>query len=76
MRKGETSLPEHQHPLNDLDVLAFLPDGRSLLITGKTGNAESKTKTVERLLQRAHAFPADLALLLFDTEHDLASVHQ
>lgn len=54
--------------LNDVDVLAFLPDGRRVLVECKSGNLQQKRQIATRFLQRATAFPADIALLLLDTE--------
>lgn len=54
--------------LNDLDVLAFLPDGRTLFVECKSGKIPSKRLAASCFFRRATAFPADIALLLLDIE--------
>lgn len=54
--------------LNDIDVLAFLPDGRRMLVECKSGTIPAKREVAECFLRRATAFPADIALLLIDRE--------
>ncbi|QBD81529.1 hypothetical protein EPA93_38400 [Ktedonosporobacter rubrisoli] len=55
--------------LNDLDVLAFTEDGRAIIVECKLGQHVSLPQVV-RFVQRAQAFPADIALLLLDTEEE------
>lgn len=54
--------------LNDIDVLAFLPDGRSVLVECKSGKLQGKRQIAAHFHRRATTFPADIALFLVDTE--------
>lgn len=54
-------------PLNDLDVLAFTEDGLIIIVECKSSTDISLDHTL-RFMKRAAAFPADIALLLIDTE--------
>jgi len=54
-------------PLNDLDVLAFTEDGLIMTVECKT-NLSISLEHMTHFVQRATKFPADVALLLIDTD--------
>jgi len=55
-------------PIGDIDVLAFLEDNRVLMIECKSTSKGITAGHVARFVQRAKKFPADIALLLIDTD--------
>jgi hypothetical protein len=55
--------------LGDIDVLAFLADGRTIIVEAKSSSKRITDGHVERFVKRARAFtPADVALLLIDSD--------
>lgn len=61
---------EWQTPaLNDLDVLAFTKDGLIMTVECKSSQDIPFADLVD-FVQRARTFPADISLLLIDTEHE------
>jgi hypothetical protein len=57
--------------LGDLDVLAFLPDGRSLLVECKSSTKHITDAHLCRFFHKAHTFKPDVALLLIDANDPL-----
>ncbi len=58
----------HLGQLGDIDVLAFLEDGRVLMVEAKSSSRGITARHIERFLKRAQLFPADVALLLIDSD--------
>jgi hypothetical protein len=58
-----------QNHLNDINVLAFTPEGLTVIVECKTDTDISGDELMH-FIQRASAFPTDIALLLIDTEHE------
>ena len=55
--------------LGDIDVLAFLEDGRVAMVECKSSTKRITDEHIERFLKRARIFtPADVALLLIDSD--------
>jgi hypothetical protein len=55
--------------LGDIDVLAFLEDGRTMMVECKSSSKRITNEHVERFVKRARVFtPADIALLLIDSD--------
>lgn len=64
------SFKEWQVPqLNELDVLAFAADGLIMTVECKS-NEDIPFEELVQFVQRARAFPADVALLFIDTESE------
>jgi hypothetical protein len=61
--------------LNDLHVLAFTDDGLVMMVECKS-NPDISGEDITRFIQRASSFPADIALLLIDTESEQQVVEQ
>lgn len=61
--------------INDLNVLAFTDDGLVMMAECKS-NPDIAGEEITRFMQRATAFPADIALLLIDTESEHQVVEQ
>lgn len=54
--------------MGDIDVLAFLPDDRSVLVECKSSTHHITEKQVKQFLSKAHTFQANVAVLLIDTD--------
>jgi len=54
--------------LGDIDVLAFLDDGRVLMVETKSSSRGITERHIERFLKRAQRFPGDVTLLLIDSD--------
>lgn len=54
--------------LGDVDVLAFLPDSRSVLIECKSSTKNITDKHIKHFLHKSRLFQPDVAILLIDTE--------
>lgn len=61
--------------LNDLNVLAFTPEGLTVVVDCKT-DLDISGDELMHFIQRASAFPTDVALLLIDTEHEQHVINQ
>lgn len=62
--------------LGDIDVLAFLEDGRTMMVECKSSSKRITNEHIERFVKRARVFtPADVALFLIDAE-DLNQMQQ
>jgi hypothetical protein len=55
-------------PFGDIDVLAFLGDGRILTVECKSSSKRITDGHLERFVRRAKIFPADISLLLIDSD--------
>ena len=64
-----------QNHLNDINVLAFTPEGLTVIIECKT-DLDISGEELMHFIQRAATFPTDVALLLIDTEHEQHVVSQ
>lgn len=54
--------------VGEIDVLALLGDGRSLLIECKSSSKGLTDRQMDRFVAKGRGFPADCALLLIDTD--------
>lgn len=54
--------------LGELDILAFLPTGQSLLIECKSSSKSLTNIQLDRFVAKGRGFPADRSLLLIDTD--------
>lgn len=54
--------------LGEIDVLALLGDGRSLLVECKSSSKGVTNQQLDRFVAKGQGFPADRALLLIDTD--------
>ena len=54
--------------LGEIDILALLPDGRSLLIECKSSSKGLTDRQLDRFIAKAQGFPGASALLLIDTD--------
>ncbi len=54
--------------LGEIDLLAFLPSGQSLLIECKSSSKGVTDRQLDRFVAKSRGFPADRALLLIDTD--------
>lgn len=54
--------------LGEIDVLAFLPNGHSLLVECKSSSKGLTDRQLDRFVSKGLAFPTDRALLLIDTD--------
>lgn len=61
--------------LGEIDVLALLDNGRSLLIECKSSSKGLTDRQLDRFVAKSRGFPADRALLLIDTD-DLHQMQQ
>jgi hypothetical protein len=59
-----------EQQLGDLDVLAFTQSDLIVTVECKSSTSGISNKHINRFLQRAALFPADIALLLIDTEDE------
>ena len=57
-----------QQNLGDLDVLAFTEHGLSIAVECKSSTTSFSRPHMQRFVQRSLLFPADIALLLVDTQ--------
>jgi hypothetical protein len=64
-----------QNHLNDINVLAFTPEGLTVIVECKT-DLEISGDELMHFIQRASTFPTDVALLLIDTEHEQHVINQ
>jgi hypothetical protein len=55
-------------PFGDIDVLAFLGDGRIFTVECKFSSKRITDGHLERFVRRAKIFPADISLLLIDSD--------
>jgi hypothetical protein len=54
--------------LGEIDILAFLANGQSLLVECKSSSKGLTDRQLDRFIAKGRGFPADWALLLIDTD--------
>lgn len=54
--------------LGEIDILALLPDGQSLLVECKSSSKGLTDRQIDRFVAKAQGFPGACALLLIDTD--------
>jgi len=69
-RRGVVLKELQEQQLGDLDILAFTDDGLVITVECKSSTSRITNEHLARYLQRARAFPADIALLLIDTDKE------
>jgi hypothetical protein len=69
VRRSVSFIEWQNSSLNELDVLAFMEDGRIMIVDCKTNPAIPLEQMIH-FVRRASEFPADISLLLIDTDDE------